>query len=254
SSLRPDVTPRLDAAVSRALAKRPEDRFPTMAAFSAELEACLAEIRSPGGSETMVLPPLPRQRRRPRRPRPGVSHVRTRRRTPLSAILVAIGLAIAVAALVVALLRHNGGNPRTGSSGASVSVTGVGDYPPSSGDTHASSAAQATDGNAATSWYTQHYASAQFGGLMSGLGLLLDAGSSVKLTHITVTSPTPGFVARVLAGDSAGGPLTADSAMQTVGSRTVFALDGQTARYYAVYLTQLPAGGVARISEVTGSR
>ncbi|HEY3922838.1 MAG TPA: protein kinase, partial [Gaiellaceae bacterium] len=47
SSLRPDVTPRLDAAVSRALAKRPEDRFPTMAAFSAELEACLAEIRSP---------------------------------------------------------------------------------------------------------------------------------------------------------------------------------------------------------------
>ena len=40
---RPDVTPRLEAAVDRALAKDPARRFPSMAAFAKELRACLAE-------------------------------------------------------------------------------------------------------------------------------------------------------------------------------------------------------------------
>ena len=241
SERRPDVPPRLDAAVARALAKKPEDRFPTMSAFAAELEACLAEIHSPGGSETMVLPPLPR-RRRPRR-------------TPTSAILLAVGLAVAVAALVFALVRETGGshNGAGGSSGSAVSLTGVGDYPPGSNDSHANTARSATDGNSSTSWLTQHYDSPKFGGLMSGLGLVVDAGSSRKLARLTVTTPTPGFVAQILAGDSAGGPMTPDSASQTVTSTTTFALDGKSARYYVVYITQLPPGNVARVSEVTAS-
>src|SRR5206468_5570290 len=45
STKRPDVPARLDAAVARALAKQPEDRFPTMAEFGRELETCLEEIR-----------------------------------------------------------------------------------------------------------------------------------------------------------------------------------------------------------------
>ncbi|HJQ75176.1 MAG TPA: protein kinase, partial [Gaiellaceae bacterium] len=40
---RPDVSPRLAAAVDRALAKDPARRFPSMAAFAGELRACLAE-------------------------------------------------------------------------------------------------------------------------------------------------------------------------------------------------------------------
>src|SRR3954453_3962589 len=41
---RPDVTPRLEAAVNRALAKDPGRRFPSMTAFAKELRACLAEV------------------------------------------------------------------------------------------------------------------------------------------------------------------------------------------------------------------
>ena len=41
ASRRRDVPPRVAAAVDRALAKNPRDRFPTMDAFAAELEACL---------------------------------------------------------------------------------------------------------------------------------------------------------------------------------------------------------------------
>ena len=40
---RPDVSPRLEAAMHRAMAKDAADRFPTMADFCQELEACLAE-------------------------------------------------------------------------------------------------------------------------------------------------------------------------------------------------------------------
>src|SRR5207253_5631826 len=43
---RGDVSPRVDAAIQRAMAKDPADRFPTMADFCRELEACLAELRT----------------------------------------------------------------------------------------------------------------------------------------------------------------------------------------------------------------
>ena len=47
---RPDVSPRLDAAVQRALAKDPASRFPSMAAFAKELRACLAEPEGTGAA------------------------------------------------------------------------------------------------------------------------------------------------------------------------------------------------------------
>src|SRR5204863_2813314 len=41
---RPDVPPRVEAAVHRAMAKDPRDRFATMAELADELEACLGEL------------------------------------------------------------------------------------------------------------------------------------------------------------------------------------------------------------------
>src|SRR6478672_11673389 len=52
--VRGDVPLRVAAAVDRALEKDPEQRFPTMDAFAAELEACLAELDGPEGDTTMV--------------------------------------------------------------------------------------------------------------------------------------------------------------------------------------------------------
>src|SRR5579864_7430915 len=43
-AVRPDLPPRLVAAVERALAKNPDDRFPTMDAFALELRHSLQEI------------------------------------------------------------------------------------------------------------------------------------------------------------------------------------------------------------------
>jgi hypothetical protein len=73
----------------------------------------------------------------------------------------------------------------------------------------------------------------------------------VKLAHLTVETPTPGFTAEIQAGDSATGVFTTDSSSQTVNGTTTFTLDGKTARYYVVWITQLSPQLYAQISEVT---
>src|SRR5439155_74782 len=74
--VRPDVPPRLDWAIQRAMAKDHGDRFESMADFAAELEACHEELDG-GEGATMVVPRAAAPRRRRQRPR-------RRRRLPLS--------------------------------------------------------------------------------------------------------------------------------------------------------------------------
>src|SRR6266540_1090402 len=65
SSVRPDVPVRLDAALRRAMAKDPTDRFASMDEFVAELQACLEGLGRPDSDRTAIIPaPVP-----PPRPR-----------------------------------------------------------------------------------------------------------------------------------------------------------------------------------------
>ena len=174
---------------------------------------------------------------------------------PLVAAL--FGLAV-VAAVVVALVlsaRHGGGPALTGSGGSSgVTLRGVTAYDPDGtgppGENNAA-APKATDGDEATFWSTEIYSSPAFGNLKPGVGLVLDAGGSVKLGSLTVTTDTPGYTARIQAGDSVSGPFADDSSSETVGASTTFHLNGATARYYVVWITQLPPGDAAHVNEAT---
>ena len=262
---RPDVSPRLEAAVDRALAKDPGRRFPSMVAFAKELRACFAEVEGdpapPPADDlamTLVTPPARPPARAPARPR----HPRRSRRRPLVWALLALivaGAAFAAVLLLGGARQRHGGSGRGGSSGSTVSLHGVGNYNPStlSTDSHANTASAATDGDPSTPWFTQIYSSAEFGGLMApynGLGLVLDARSPVKLQSLTVRSSTPGFRAEIKSGSSQSGPFSSDSAAKTVGSSTTFTLNGATAQYYVVWITSLPStaeGYMAKISEVT---
>ncbi len=76
----------------------------------------------------------------------------------------------------------------------------------------------------------------------------------MKLASLKVTTPTPGFVARVLAGNSPSGGFSDDSSTQTVGSTTTLKLNGATDRYYVLWIKQLPPGRKAEVSELSGSR
>jgi eukaryotic-like serine/threonine-protein kinase len=258
---RPDLSPRLAAAVERALAKDPARRFPSMSALAAELRACLAEVDAgPAAADdsalTLVSPPVSRPAPPPARP----PALRTRRRRPAAPWLI-IALAVAAAAFVAVFLiarpdhtsSGGGGGGSGGGNGTAVQLQGVGDYDPQgTGSEHSDTAPLATDGSTSTVWMTEHYNSQDFGGLKDGLGLVLDAGSAVKLTSLKVTTPTPGFTAEIQAGDSPTGGFATDSLSQTVtGTTATFTLDGKTAQYYVVWITQLPAGGRAEIGEVT---
>jgi serine/threonine-protein kinase len=249
---RADVPPRLARAVERALEKDPARRFASMDAFANELRRCRDELGGAEDERTLIRrTPLVAEPRPVRRARAG------RRPGGHLPVLLALAGLVLLAIVVAALLyggtsigrrhHHNGG----GTTNA-VTLRAVGnDDPDGSPDTHANTAAAATDGNPGTDWYTQIYATPDFGNLKSGLGLVVDAGRQVKLSSITIHTPTPGFTAQIRAGSSQQGPFTDDSASQNVGSSTTFALRGATARYYVVWISRLPSGGKAEISEVT---
>jgi hypothetical protein len=257
---RPDVTPRLEAAVERALEKDPARRFPSMTAFAKELRACLAEVEGesvPPPAEaddlgvTRITPAAParapaRHPRRPRRRRPTAVYVLL--------ALVAAGAALAAVLLLSGAARHRGTLGGGGSSGKPVPLHGLAGYDPPPGDGVEGNAvaAEATDGSTATSWSTETYRGPDFAGLKTGVGLVVAASGPVKLAHLTLMTPTPGFTAQIKAGDSPSGGFTADSSPQAVNGTTTFTLDGKTAKYYVIWITK-PSVDRVEISEVKGT-
>ena len=240
---RPDVSPRVEAAVQKAMAKDPADRFPTMAAFCQELDACLAEGSDAG---TQVI-----------RPAPGPTRAHRHRRSvspwPFLVLLVAL---IAIGAVVAVLLLRNhtsgDGGATTSSGGAPVHLTAVrANDPYGTNGEHDELVPQATDGNAATYWKTEHYDNAPSLG-KPGVGLVLDAGSAKEVHQIGIATQTPGFTAVIKGGDSPTS-FTADlSAAQTIEDGTRIRLTGGGRyRYYELWITRLGDGfNDARINEV----
>jgi serine/threonine protein kinase len=243
---RPDVPLRLAAAVDRALAKHPGDRFPTMGAFATELRQCLTDLETPDAERTLIVPSPVLKASRPHRARP------PRSRAPLYALLGLLAVGAIVAGVLALGGSKNHSSPPAAAAGIAITLHATGNYDPSGGhaDTHANTASAATDGNPGTFWYTQHYNTSGFGGLKTGLGLALDAGHAVRASQLTVTSDTPGFTAQVLAGNSLQAHPTPDSAVRTVGNHTTFALRGASARYYVLWITQLPSAGLVHVNEV----
>ena len=241
---RPDVSLRLDEAVQRAMAKRPEDRFPTMDAFCAELEACLAELQAAG---TQLARPAVSRPRRQHRPRFSA--------WPLIAALVVLAAAVAVGAVLI-LRNHHNGTPGVGRSGGAVHLRAITAYDPIGGDgEHDADAPKATDGSQSTYWTTESYRTAPSLG-KAGVGLILDAGGQVDLHQLTFTTSTPGLTAEILAGDSPSGPFNAvvGASQMVGGDQAQYTIGGGAYRYYVIWITELGAGfRNAHIDEVSAN-
>jgi serine/threonine-protein kinase len=240
---RPDVSPRLEAAVHRAMAKRPEDRFQTMADFCRELEANLAEAQ---GHTVVAPPPPPRRARAPRKqganPWPIVLALLT---------LIAIGGVIAYL-----VINHNnngnGGSTPRGGSGGAPALSAIGAFDPyGTGGENDARAKYATDNDAATYWETERYYDAPRLN-KPGVGLVLDAKSVTQLHQLGVATSTPGFTAVIKAGDSATQFPDIVSTSQTVPSEgATFTIVGKPHRYYLLWITQLgPSYNTVRINEI----
>jgi hypothetical protein len=239
------VSPRLEAAVQRAMAKRPEDRFATMADFCRELEANLAEAQ---GGTAAVAPAPPTAR--PRAPR--------RQGANPWPIVLALLTLIAIGAVIAYLLVHrNNGNAGaaagTGSGGVPALVA-TGAYDPwGTGGENDANAFKATDNNGATYWETEQYYNHPSLN-KPGVGLVLDAKRVVQLRQLGVATSTPGFTALIRAGDSPTHFPDTVSTSQTVSGETIFRIVGKPHRYYLLWITRLgPGYNTAQINEVKAS-
>jgi eukaryotic-like serine/threonine-protein kinase len=248
--LRADVPERVAAIVDRALQKDPSHRFPSMDAFAAELEAARSELET-GTHVTVAAPRVTAPART----------VHRRRRMATVPWFVALLAALALAVILVALfaLRGNDGTPLIGggssgggSSGGPVQLSPVASYDPEGdGTEHPESVRDAVDGNPQTYWKTQEYRGQDFGGLKSGVGFVVSAPAGRGLKSLTIATDTPGFTARIQAGNSPTGGFTPVSQPQTVASSTTFSLDGKEHAYYLVWLMMLPPGSSsAHVNEV----
>jgi len=244
SDVRQDVPLRLDWAIERAMAKERDERFDSMAEFASELEASYEELDGDEGA-TMIVPAAQARRARPSR------RERRRRRRVLPAALLGVGLAALVGGLIGAFVLHDGGGSKKKASSPSsgpIRLRGVTAYDPqgTSGE-HNSSGFEATDGNPATYWDTEHYNGADLN--KNGVGLVLDAGRAVSPHRLTISTTTDGFRAQIQAGDLSTGPFQPVSSSKTVSGTTTFDINGR-GRYFVVWITDLGGNSSVRVNEV----
>ncbi len=235
---RGDVPARVDAAVQRAMAKDPGDRFPSMADFGRELEACA------GGTEegTQIIAPAKAA------PKPS----RRRRSWAWPLVLVLLGL-IAIGAVGAYLLFRGSGGSSAGGAGGTATVTAVTAYDPfgtgAPGENNAQ-APLATDGNESTFWPTETYR-ASFAELdKPGVGLVLRVKGSGEPASIVVTTDTPGFTAEIKAGNSEDSFPNVVSSPQVVSRTTTFAVGGNAQPYYLLWITNLGPHQADHVNEV----
>ena len=238
--VRRDVPLRVAAAIDRALEKDPRRRFPSMDAFAAELEACLAALEQGDSSSerTEIVTRAPRRRRAVSRWAIGIS-------------LLALAAIAAVVVGLVAVRGHKGAKPTH--VVAQIHLRGVRGYDPyGTGGEHDNTAPLATDNDKTTAWTTEHYSSFD----KPGVGLLVDAGRPARPNGITVDTSTPGFTAGILAGnDVSGADFHTVSKPRTINGVTTLPLDLHAPRhYFVVWITKLPPGvAQVQINEVTAS-
>ena len=250
-SVRPEISPRVDAVVRRAMAKRPEDRYPTTDALIAALEACILEERQEGAAddgqtEVFQRPSPVSAGRRPGPRGPGVRW-----------LAIALGLALIAAAVSIGILSTRDGNglPIVGddenANPAQVRIEALADYDPPAGGgdgaEHPEAVSRATDGDPSTYWTTERYSDFES---KDGVGLVLETARPAALGRLVVRSDTPGFEAVVKAGSKADGPFEDVSKSAQVGTRTTFELDtgDKEYRYYLIWITSLDS--VAHVNEV----
>ena len=275
-ALRGDLPPALEAIVMRAMARRPEDRFPTAAALRDALEH--VDLRPPGmtdtttttrpdptvaypGAATAAYPAAAATTypgATPYAPAPARARTADRRSWPALALLVLV--VAATLGLVGALLGRTEpardlfrGTPLGG--GDPLDVVAVTDFDPlGRGGEHPELVANVDDGDPATTWTTERYNS-ELSALKPGVGLVLTLASPSSVTEVEVATETTGWAAEVYVAEAPapdlagwGGPRASGSALS--GDHT-FDVDGADGTAVLVWLTDVGDSGQAALGEIS---
>ena len=114
----------------------------------------------------------------------------------------------------------------------------------------------AVDGDTSTAWHTERYASAEFGNLKSGVGLLIGLEEPAAVSEVVLEAPTPGARFEILGAEGADGQRPRLGGGTTTGAEQVVPLTGDTPQSaYVVWFTELAPDGNGRfwadVGEVT---
>jgi hypothetical protein len=169
-----------------------------------------------------------------------------------------VAAAIAAAIFLPGVLdQENAGFPgvEPGEPGAgALQIEDVEDFDPDGDDSeHPDDADNAADQNTSTAWETEEY-STPLQDQKPGVGLVFDLGDSVEVGSVEVQGSS-GMDFEVAASDDSGDSaedFEAIGSVEGAGSEESVDAGGTAARYWLVWITNLPGGGpgVAAISEV----
>jgi eukaryotic-like serine/threonine-protein kinase len=245
-AIRGGIPRGLEAVVLRAMARRPEDRFPSAEAMRNALERL--GVRGEPTPREVTVPPAPLGEE------PG-STFRSWMLVPL--LVVGIAAIVIVGGLALGRLRLGGplgvrpapqqsqtAQPRL----AAIAPVGAKDFDPESDDQSENPAevSLALDGDRNSAWTTEHYNSPDFGNLKEGVGLWIDLGKVSRVARLTIASPIPGWSFEVKAGTLPDGlsPPLSDSNGRTSfrvgpGGRVTVDLRPVRARGLLIWITGL---------------
>jgi serine/threonine-protein kinase len=242
----------VEQVVTRAMAKDPDDRYPSAAAMAGALRSLdLADDAVP----SVVRDPTP--------PSGVAPTFRQTERSWLVPTAVIVVLAIALTVAGIALSRSDVGSTLLGNGdrsggGALVPVTGfaVHSFDPEGND-HAEKeerAPLAADGDAATSWETNEYKTRAFGGLKSGVGLRLDLTDPVDVRRVKVSSPSSGWDAAIYVADRPGATLgdwgEPVQQLQGIDGTADFTFDAKKGQAVLIWITKLGADNRVEVPEI----
>jgi serine/threonine-protein kinase len=174
---------------------------------------------------------------------------------PLLLFVLAAAVVLGVAAIVV----QGGGNETPGgqaNAGEAVPIAAVSSFDPQGRDReeHDELAHLVIDHQPSTSWRTDQYRNAGFGGLKDGVGLVLRLDRGYSLGRLRVTSSIQGWAATVYVADTAadtlegwGAPVTS---ARDINGNAVFDLDGRQGGAVLLWITNPGTGNRATIAEV----
>lgn len=259
-SVRPDVPRRLDSVIARALAPSPADRFATAADIRGTLAPFVhpdatnrsaPDLRArsvqpipatvtpsgPGGPATGADFPPEGASARPNRTDPPPSFVKTEGRWLLPALLGVVLVAGVIlvtfrSQIVTSIL------PPKPAPGLTIGPGGAFDPPPGDERENDEDVARAFDGDSATVWSTQSYATETFGELKAGVGLWFKVSDPGKLEGLRVSSVSGGWSALLRHSDDGRTWSPPVGPAQQIGPDSLLRTQERHA-YWMIWITRL---------------
>jgi serine/threonine-protein kinase len=285
--IRPDLSPGLEAVILHALQREPADRPESAAALRSELLASATagapaptdadptflESTTPSDGTSVVKPPPaarptpppptgpPPRRAQTAAPAPAPAPPRNWTGPALLIGLILVALAVAGILLGSVIGDDLFGNddpelPAGGAAGADPGDGQLGltvtpfDPAPGDGSEHDEEVGEAVDGDPATAWSSETYSSRDFGGLKTGVGLVLSLEEAADLGELVVFSASSDWAADVYVADSPaadlagwGDPVAEGSGL---GEAATFDLSEASGAVVLLWITDL-GGGDPRI-------